>query len=515
MPERYDAIVVGAGLGGLTAAALMARAGRRVLVIERNTAIGGAATVYRHGALTVEASLHEIDGLDAGDPKLPLLSRLRLERDLSFIAPAELYQVRGGPVGAAFTMPAGPDAALAACRARFPRHEHALQRYFDAILAVRGAAFTLTAHMDDPGWWLRHLPQAAMSLWPLIRHARATLGDVLRGLFGADEAVKCVLAAALPYYHDNPERMLFLAYAVAQASFLAGGGHYLRGGSATLSQALATRVNDAGGVVLTGREASALRVAHGHVTGVEHRDRTGRDPRLAMAPIVFGNAAPAVLAGMLPEELRAAFLAPYARRPVSVSLWTVTLGLSRPPAEVGVQAYTTFLLPDWMTALADYREAAAVMAAPDGDRLPPLIVTDYARIDSGLNEGPPYLCMLCGIDGLANWEGVPGDAVRARKAAWMERLVGAVDAAFPGFAGLVVQREMATAATMQAILNTPGGAVYGFAPETLMRSPHTAVPGLYLASAWSAGGGFTGAMIGGATAARAALRSQPTTQENG
>ena len=506
MAGQFDTVVIGAGLGGLTAAALAARAGRRVLVIERNATVGGAAVVYRHGALTVDASLHELDGLDCQDPKLPLLRELGLIGELDFVTPAELYQVRGGPLNAAFSMPAGPEAALAACRVRFPRHEHALHRYFDAMLAVRGAASLAAAHIDDHAWWLRHLPEAAVRLWPLIRHARATLGDVLRGLFGADEAVKCALAATLPYYHDDPERMLFLAFAVAQGSFVAGGAHYPRGGSGVLSEALAARVRAAGGTVLTGREATRVLVEDNRVAGVEHRDRRGGDPQRVAAPLVFGNAAPAVLAGMLPEPLRAALLASYARRPISISLWTVTLGLSRPPAEIGVDAYTTFLLPAWMTALADYRAAAEVMESPSGDRLPPIIMTDYARIDSGLNAGPPHLCVLCGIDRLSTWEGLDDDAARARKLAWTDRLVGAVDAAFPGFAGLVVQREMATAATMKAVLNTPGGAVYGFAPETLVRSPRTVVPGLYLASAWAAAGGFTGAMIGGASAARAALR---------
>lgn len=506
MPERYEAVVIGAGLGGLTAAALTSRAGRRVLVIERNANVGGAATVYRHGALTVEASLHELDGLDPDDPKLPLLHELGLTDRLDFIAPAELNQVRGGPLGAPFTMPAGPEPALAACRARFPRHDHALRRYFDAVLAVRGAASFVTAHMDDQAWWLRHLPEAGLRIWPLIRHARATLGDVLHGLFGADEAVKCAVAATLPYYHDDPERMLFLAFAVAQGSFIAGGAHYPRGGSRMLSEALAAIVREAGGTVLTGREATGLLVDDGRVVAVEHRDRQGGDPVVVNAPLVFGNAAPAVLAAMLPEVWRARFLAPFARRPVSVSLWTVTLGLSSPPAEVGVEAYSTFLLPDWMTALSDYRRAAAVMESPEGELLPPIIMADYARIDSGLNQGPPQLCVLCGIDRLANWQGLAPEAVRARKARWTDRLVGAVDAAFPGFGALVVQREMATAATMHAVLNTPGGAVYGFAPETLMRSPRTAVAGLYLASAWAAAGGLTGAMIGGASAARAALR---------
>src|SRR5450755_3979754 len=98
MAQRYDAIVVGAGLGGLTAAALLAQSGQRVLVLERNHAVGGAATVYRHGALTVEGSLHEIDGLDPDDPKGNLLQRLGLDKTLQLVNVPEMYEVRGGPV---------------------------------------------------------------------------------------------------------------------------------------------------------------------------------------------------------------------------------------------------------------------------------------------------------------------------------------------------------------------------------------------------------------------------------
>lgn len=76
MSRNFDAIAIGSGLGGLTAAALFARAGHKVLVLERNQSFGGAATVYHHCALAIEASLHEIDGLDASDPKAPILRAL-------------------------------------------------------------------------------------------------------------------------------------------------------------------------------------------------------------------------------------------------------------------------------------------------------------------------------------------------------------------------------------------------------------------------------------------------------
>ena len=70
---------------------------------------------------------------------------------------------------------------------------------------------------------------------------------------------------------------------------------------------------------------------------------------------------------------------------------------------------------------------------------------------------------------------------------------------------------MATADTMQRYLNTPGGAVYGFAPDrtlgkTIRQGPRTPIGGLWLASAYTSGGGYTGVMIGGAQAATEAMR---------
>ena len=53
MTNDYDVIVIGGGLGGLTAAALTAQAGRRTLLIERNHEIGGAASSYQVGNLFV------------------------------------------------------------------------------------------------------------------------------------------------------------------------------------------------------------------------------------------------------------------------------------------------------------------------------------------------------------------------------------------------------------------------------------------------------------------------------
>jgi hypothetical protein len=144
--RQFDAIVIGSGLGGLTAGALYARAGHRVLVIERNQNFGGAATVYRHGALAIEASLHEIDGLDPKDPKAPILQSLGLDRDVPFVDVGDLHEVRSPLLGEPFVLPHGLDAALNAAKQRFPRQGNGLDGYFERICAVRHAVSTLSEH---------------------------------------------------------------------------------------------------------------------------------------------------------------------------------------------------------------------------------------------------------------------------------------------------------------------------------------------------------------------------------
>jgi phytoene dehydrogenase-like protein len=377
---------------------------------------------------------------------------------------------------------------------------------------VREAVALAAKHQDEPAFWFRHASEAVRRLWPLLREGRASVAEVLDDLFGADEAVKLALAANLGYFHDDPARMSFVRFAVAQASYLQGGGHYIRGGSQALSRRLVELIEAAEGVVETGREVAALVMGGDCVIGVAHYGRARGDPRVDYAPVIFGNAAPSRLAEMLPESRREAFLAPYAHRRPSISLWTLSLGLSRPPAELGVRSYSTFMLPSWLRKLDGLREAGAILGDEAGARLPPYVFVDYNRIDSGLNERGPYLGSLCGIDRVENWAGLSAEAKQTRKASWTERLIADLDREFPGIAAAVVHRELATAETMAHYLNTPDGGVYGFAPEReganpLLMTAQTTVKGLWLASAYVFGGGFSGAMMGGAVAARDVIRA--------
>ena len=73
---NYDAIIIGAGLGGLTAGAKLSKKGRKVLLIEQHSVPGGCATTYKRKDYKIEVGLHMIDGLDKKDPKMKLFKDL-------------------------------------------------------------------------------------------------------------------------------------------------------------------------------------------------------------------------------------------------------------------------------------------------------------------------------------------------------------------------------------------------------------------------------------------------------
>jgi phytoene dehydrogenase-like protein len=253
MSERYDAIVVGAGVNGLVAVALLAKAGLRTLLLERLTTLHGDSG---------EVLLH---ALDPQVVKLLNLTRHGLRfavRDISLMAPR----------------PGGPNLTIA-------RDRHVTARSLAALSAADAVAFEpwrrelfTLARALRPCWWKgRPLAEIRAALRPsqralLDRLSVTSAANWLSGSFESD-ALKAALAfaaASCGVAPSEPGSALALAFTAAQE--MCGRQSAVaqpRGGAAGLCQALADAAQKAGAEIRTTTTVSSLLVAKGAIAGVE------------------------------------------------------------------------------------------------------------------------------------------------------------------------------------------------------------------------------------------------------
>lgn len=505
MSRTVDIAIVGSGLGGLMAGALLAKRGFSVALYERSDHFGGAASIHRPAGLTIR------DGRSGtADPTRRHLAELGLLDGLPLVDVAELYEVRGGPVGAPFRLPRGFAAAREAVAGRFPDAARGALRILNDMAGL--------ARAQDPGAAgsaLSRLPRMGRDLWPIASGWNRTLAEVFARTLRDHEAAKFALAANLLWFDDNPADLWWPHFALAQARDIAQGGHFLRGGAPVLIERLVDVIRASGGTATAGRPVRDILLAgDGSARGVVHTDDEGGDEEPVGAGVVLANAAPTVVTGMLPDAARPGFVSAFRGRPLSISLFAAHFGLSRRPADLGLAARSTVLVPDWMDGLDDVARCGQLLGGgPDG-RLPLLEVVDVSAT-ADPSDGPPFVVTVVGVDRLANWEGLEPAAHDDRRDAWLGAIEAGLDRQFPGFRAAITSRLLATAATHARGLNAPGGALTGFAPMSPQtpiwkgypRACDTPVPGLLLASAYAGAGGISGALAAGGLAAEQITRA--------
>ncbi len=118
--RAWDAVVIGAGVGGLVAGGLLARSGRKVLLLEAHDKPGGSAGFYEAGGFTFDAGATTLVGLEPGGPFAEVVSALGIEpgRDLA-LEPVDGVDVR--LPGASFVYGRDREAWRETVEALFPR----------------------------------------------------------------------------------------------------------------------------------------------------------------------------------------------------------------------------------------------------------------------------------------------------------------------------------------------------------------------------------------------------------
>ncbi len=485
--DKYPVVVIGAGLGGLISAAYLSRNGFPVTLMEKHDRPGGYATAFDRasGKYSFEVSLHATVAENAMPQKI--LSELGLWENLKTVDVPEFCRVVHPDFD--LLLPArNPEAFINLLSATFPGEKEGIRGFIQDMVTVQAEMRGQIG--KDPV--MDKLEKLSLAEW-MATHVH-------------DPQLKSVLSVLWGYYGLPPSRMNALYFAIATGEYIVHGGQYYKTRSQELSDTLMEMVAEYGGETLMQTEATRIGIDKDRVAWVE--DDGGR--RYPAKAVIANANTPDILAKLLPKD---SMPADYRQRmeafSPSLSSCVVWLGLNR-ELRGRIKGYE-IVVTENSDPETEYENIVAGNFNDMG-----LGVTLYDNLFKGYSRpgtSTMSIMTLCGYD---PWRKYESDYLAGKKSAYSRAKKEMADFFIKkierrlilGLSDMIEVMEAATPLTNRYYTGNPQGAIYGFSRplEQLtaldVRSP---LKGLYMAGAWTHGGGYTPVMMAGRQAAEALL----------
>ena len=479
-------LVVGAGIGGLTAGSLLAKEGYEVTVLEAAAELGGCAGKYkRHPYLfPVGATLGM--GLESGGIHERVFRHLEKQMELE---PLERVMEMVHPTGT-FVFHKDRRTHVRELANHFPEHKTAILSFYAEL--YRTARITRTLMGPLPA-----LPPANAREWAaLVKALRPvhlrllpkfylTLGDVLKK-HGLDEldAFRHVLDGLLiDSMQTTTEDVSYLLATVALDIYHEG-AYYVPGGLYRFAELMADSIKENGGKVKKPRTVQTLEYQEGVWHASDHRGNSYE------ADAVVFNAPIQLLTELLPVD--------HHRR------------LKRPLREgIGTETWTTLTLYLAIDAeklaepLPEFRQLSSGAAMDEGHHF----FMSASRMDDRLRAPEGFQTVTISTHSKPGYWQSQED-YEAMRTELSERMLHLIEQHIPGFRSAIVHVESGAPLAWQHYTGRPNGYVGGFA-QTLDAalfksiSHHSGLPGLYLTGDHIfPGGGTIGVAASGIHCAR-------------
>lgn len=489
--NKYDVIIIGGGLGGLTAGALLAKKKKKVLLIEQHNIVGGCATTFKRNGFRVEAGLHEMDGFGPTDLKRRIFKTLGIFDKVKFIKLPEFYRYRKDDLD--ITIPADFKSAQKILIKKFPHEEKGIKKYFKRIITLHRQINRMPTKL----WkFVLVAPFFPILYWAVIASFKDTLGHFLDRIIN-DEELKIILSANIQYFHDDPYSMSMLYYGAAQGGYYDGGAYYIEGGSQNLSNSLAEVIKENGGEIKLNSLATEILVKNNVSIGVKFKNKKeAEEQKVYASKIVCNSSIPYTIDNLLPSETKNLF-SKFNNLKHSMSLISLFIGLKN-REELKNNLYSTFYFDKSVKKLKDIKDNFNENLSKRN-----FVFVDYGAVDSSLGDGDKNLAVICTSDYLKVYDGLSHSEYKDKKKKIEEALISKLESFYPGISKKIEYLEVGTAKTIKRYTLNPSGTPYGYAEipsQAAILRPQVKSPlkGLYFASAWSfPGGGFTGAILGG------------------
>ncbi|WP_135506209.1 phytoene desaturase family protein [Roseovarius aestuariivivens] len=492
----WDAIVVGSGMGGMTAAAALSKLGHRVLLLEQYETLGGLTHSFSREGFSWDVGIHYLGCVAPGDRERSMLDWLT-QTPMAFESMGSVYDILHLGDTAPLALSRPYEAQERDLKDRFPNEARAIEAWTAALRNARSAIYALMPTRTMPEfasqmieWWNHR----AIETW-----CKRTTKEVVDSITD-NPNLAAALTAQWGDHGGRPHKASFAMHALICGSYLESGAWYPVGGGRAFAAHLIPTITDAGGEARAGVKAETLLVEEDRVVGV----RTSRGETLRAPVVISDIGARETVDRLLPEgvgpedwkhEIRAL--------PPSIAHFSLFLGFEGDVQAAGATRSNHWFYPQ--------SEVDAIWAeAPDGD--PPGFFVSFGSLkDPHHDPGPKRKYageMVVWTDWrcVARWAKTEPGARGADYAALKERIAAKMfaqfEAAFPELAKLVVFRELSTPLATAAITGHHEGRFYGLdgTPERVMSRALTArtpVGGLYLTGQDVVSQGIQGALWGG------------------
>ncbi len=456
--DEFDAIVLGAGLGGLTFAAAMVRQGYKPLVLERRDVPGGYSTCFQKDGFTFDFSLRatsarERDGIINMIPVFPEITEVEYVRYPNFYQaqfPKFNLSVESGNI----------EKYINQLFSHFPEEKEGIKNLFNAIE--------------------NNLNEFASLSW-----------EEMMSKFISDQKLKGLLSTIWLYFGLPPSSVSATASARITTSFLKNGTYYPKGGSQSVSNAFMNYIQSKGGKVLLNEEVNKLELENNAITKI--LTKSGRE---FSGKTIVSNINPVtVFSNMVSGDYNSYMTKLHSLQP-SISVFEVFLGTDKDLiTENAITDFQIFSEPNYKIQKGyEYSMVGNIEKCS-------LLITNYDTIIPDYSPVGKNTISLVAATDYPLWENLSTNELKAKSMAFKTALISrAEQCGLKGLSKHIEVEEVFTPLDCVKVSNSYRGAIYGWslAPDNPRIPQTTPIDNLFLSGAWTVPGhGQIGVMISG------------------